>query len=101
MGGDVPRLSWRKCQKVAPSWSGFFGGAQCRAELDDALDLAWAGYTQAGKVSNKGVPYLAGPEHHLQPLLTHHQVLSLAIERAAGRRPPRVSVSGSDATLDA
>ena len=63
MGGEVTRLSWRKCQKVAPSWSGFFGaplgvvllsatageglvellGAQGRAELDDALDLAWSG----------------------------------------------------------
>ena len=25
MGGDVARLSWRKCQKVAPSCRGFFG----------------------------------------------------------------------------
>jgi hypothetical protein len=25
MGVEVTRLSWRKCQKVAPSWSGFFG----------------------------------------------------------------------------
>ena len=25
MGGEVTRLSWRKCQKVAPSWSGFLG----------------------------------------------------------------------------
>jgi len=25
MGGEVTRLSWRKCQKVAPSWSGIFG----------------------------------------------------------------------------
>ena len=60
MGGEVIRLSWRKYQKVAPSWSGFFGeplgrglaighqageglvpllSVQCRAELDDALDL--------------------------------------------------------------
>jgi hypothetical protein len=28
MGGVVTRLSWRKCQKVAPSWSGFLGGAR-------------------------------------------------------------------------
>ena len=25
IGGEVTRLSWRKCQKVAPSWSGLFG----------------------------------------------------------------------------
>ena len=25
MGGEVTPLSWRKCQKVAPSWSGFLG----------------------------------------------------------------------------
>ena len=25
MGGEVTRLSWRKCQKVAPSWSGLRG----------------------------------------------------------------------------
>src|ERR1022692_905103 len=64
MGGEVTRLSWRKCQKVAPSWSGLRGapqgrglavgdqageglvqllGAQGRAELDDALDLASSG----------------------------------------------------------
>ena len=59
MGGEVTRLSWRKCQKVAPSWSGLRGaprgglavgdqageglvqflGAQGRAEFDPALDL--------------------------------------------------------------
>ena len=64
IGGEVTRLSWRKCQKVAPSWSGFLRrapgcglavghqageglvkllGVQCRAELDDALDLARSG----------------------------------------------------------
>ena len=64
MGGEVTRLSWRKCQKVAPSWSGFLRrapgrclavghqagegfvellGVQRGAEFDDALDLAWSG----------------------------------------------------------
>jgi hypothetical protein len=60
----VTRLSWRKCQKVAPSWSGLRGaprgvvlpsatrpatafvkllGEQRRAQFDDALDLGWSG----------------------------------------------------------
>ncbi len=64
MGGEVTRLSWRKCQKVAPSWSGLRGaplgvvlavsgqagdglvellGAQRRPELDDGLDLGGSG----------------------------------------------------------
>jgi hypothetical protein len=65
MGGELIRLSWRKCQKVAPSWSGFLGAPrgvvlpsatrparaswnslvsrQCRAEFDDAFDLARPG----------------------------------------------------------
>ena len=64
IGGEVARLSWRKCQKVAPSWSGFFGaprggglafgaeaaeglehllGVQRRTELDDAFDLDRSG----------------------------------------------------------
>ena len=64
MGGEVTRLSWRKCQKVAPSWSGLLRrapgcglavgdqageglvpllGVQRRAELDHAVDLGRSG----------------------------------------------------------
>jgi len=74
MGGELIRLSCRKCQNVAPSCSGFLGaapgrglavgdqagqglvellGKQRRAEFDDTLDLARAGVETGGGGHNR------------------------------------------------
>ena len=54
--------------------------------------------TQPGQVRGEGVLDLAGPEHDMQPGLTHDQVLPLTPSHPGGRRQP-ASVSATDATL--
>jgi hypothetical protein len=52
MGGEVTRLSWRKGQKVAPSWSGLRGfGAEPAFVL--GRSIGWAGI--ASTVAGSGV----------------------------------------------
>ena len=87
MGGELIRLSWRKCQKVAPSWSGLRGaplgrglavgdqageglvpllGAQGRAELDDAVDLGWSGVSLGVRDAGGDDDRLARSGHELR-----------------------------------
>ena len=48
--------------------------------------------TQPGQVRSEGVLDLAGPEHDMQPGLSHDQVLPLTPSHPDGRRQPSLGV---------
>jgi hypothetical protein len=58
MGDEVPRLSRRKCQKMAPSWSGFFGAPICLIKV--MLEVENASSSRSGRVASGWLDGSAG-----------------------------------------